>query len=158
MNEQVEFVDDVCTHPDCDCNCKTAREKMFYSGIQSLQKENEDLRNMVAELFCEHKIPWGFCSQGKCMKESKLNRKSGYIKAIHDRNLFLESSLRTAEEALENIQTITFKGKESFSKLASACRKVNDPDLILWAKDSDALSSLVYKFADDALAKIRGKG
>jgi len=63
----------------------------------------------------------------------------------------LQSALDKANEALRNIQIFTERGKDKFQTLVTACGKTGDLDLIEWAADCDALSSLIFKTAERGL-------
>lgn len=68
----------------------------------------------------------------------------------------LQQKLSIAEKALEHIQTVTAKHNKDLKSLISGAVKMEDYDLIEYAKDVDVLASLVYGFAEEALAKMRG--
>lgn len=77
---------------------------------------------------------------------------SDRVEAYQDEVEALKADLWVAVKALENIQTVTFKPNQDFKSLVSGATKMGDFELIDHAKDVDALGSLVYGFADKALA------
>lgn len=96
------------------------------------------------------------CKHGAVVCEVCIaEKKDKEIESLQSKLSSAEKVIEECEKALENIETVTHKPMEDFSALVSGATKMNCLDLIEFAKDGDALGSLVNKFAEKALASIK---
>lgn len=72
------------------------------------------------------------------------------IKHYSEQVEILKQENERLREALDHIGTITFKGSKDFDEFIKAW-----PNSISIAKDSDALSSLIYGFVKKALEETK---
>lgn len=142
MSEQADYVDDICTHIDCDCNCMTAKEKRLSKQIKALQKDCATYWKMLqiakSKLDVYHSMIVQYPHEPYSVGSSDTVPipKTDSIKFILDQILSLKSALEEARKALRLI-CLNFERQNS-----SDVKFLGDDDHEAWGKSEEALKKI----------------